>query len=138
MRPVLDGVLVLPRPSCPVWTVYANLHGEWMAEGAEGEQQQLSGGEVLQVEEQRWRIWLPEGVARTATVGLGPELETSTFSFRVSRDEEHVSLTVEHLGKRIELEAWEHLYMLLTLARARLKRMRASPLRSRVGSSAID
>ena len=121
LRPVVDGVLVLPRPACPMWTIYCTLRGEWVAEGAEGEQQVLSAGTVLPVDEQSWRIWLPEGVARTATVGVGPELETSTFSFRVSRDEEHVSLTVEHQGKRIELESREHQYMLLTLARARLE-----------------
>jgi hypothetical protein len=121
LRPVLDGVLVLPKPSRPVWSIYSNLRGEWVGEGPEGALQTLRTGDVLQVDDQGWRIWLPQGVAKTATVGLGPELDTSVFAFRVSRDEEHVALTVEHLGKKMELEAREHLYLLLTLARARIE-----------------
>jgi hypothetical protein len=63
----------------------------------------------------------------TATVDSGPSIDTVTMRFAVSRDEEHVVVTVIHRGLEIPLEPREHGYALLTRARQRLDD-RAQPL----------
>ena len=63
---------------------------------------------------------MPDVHQGTATIDAGPTIDTISLRFGVSRDEEHVELTIIHRGKETKLEAREHAYTLLTLARARL------------------
>lgn len=115
----VDGQLALPDSNTPTVVVYADGHGGWTGEQG-GETFTVQDGQELTVDDQAWTLRLPAHLEGTATVDAGPTLDTIRLEFAVSRDEEHVELTVLHRGKRIPLEAREHGYTLLTLARARM------------------
>jgi len=114
-----DGILALPSASNPEVAVYADARGRWVVE-ADGDVRPAKDGEVVQAGGASWRVSLPAQIEGTQTVDLGPTLDTVKLRFAVSRDEEHVQITVVHRGKEIPLEAREHAYTLLTLARLRL------------------
>ena len=113
----LNGMLALPDAGTPDVVVFED-RGRWVLE-AEGQLRALRDEEVVQAGGEAWRIRLPGSVEGTAAVDSGPTVDTVTFRFAVSRDEEHVQLTVIHRGEPLALEAREHAYVLLTLARAR-------------------
>src|SRR5690606_31175895 len=69
----------------------------------------------------RFVLHLAEPIAVTWEGGSAPvDIHHATLRFAVTRDEEHVELTVISELRRIELGARAHFYLLLTLARARL------------------
>ncbi len=115
-----DGILALPAPHHPRVVVFLDARGRWIAECDDGSVEEVSDGHVLAIDDARWRLSLPVNLEGTATVESGPRIDTVRLRFAVSRDEEHVQLTVLHRGKEVVLESREHLYVLLTLARARL------------------
>lgn len=63
---------------------------------------------------------VPETQVGTATVNVLAQLDAVKLRFAVSRDEEHVQVTIVHRSTSTALEAREHWYTLLTLARLRL------------------
>lgn len=112
------GILALPSADTPQLVIYADARGRWIAEGPD-EVTPVDDGAVLTAGS-TFRVRLPASVDSTATVDVGPRIDTSTLRFYVSMDEEHVELGVVHRGREIRLERREHWYALLTLARARL------------------
>lgn len=114
-----DGLLVLPSAELPEVVVYASPSGPWLAEVGD-ERREVEEGEVIDAGGHRFTLSLPALVEGTATVESGATLDTVAIRFGVSRDEEHVQLTLAHRGKRTPLEPREHGYVLLTLARRRL------------------
>lgn len=119
LRVAEDGQLALPDARSPELLVYADGRGGWVAERGE-ETAPITDGEVVQAGGVPWTVRVPETLDGTATVETGPTLDTIRLEIAVSMDEEHVELTVIHRGSRTPLEAREHGYILLTLARARL------------------
>jgi hypothetical protein len=114
-----DGILALPDPEHPEVVVFPDGRGQWRREQGDDEAA-ASDGEVVQAGGRSWQIALPRSVEGTATVDVGPTIDTISLEFAVSLNEEHVEITIVHRGKRIALEPREHGYVLLTLARARL------------------
>lgn len=114
-----DGILALPSAEQAELTVFRDSRGRWVVEDSSGTRK-ASEGEVLKAGGRTWRLHLPAQLDGTATVDAGPTLDTIRLRFAVSRDEEHVQITIVHRGKEIELEEREHGYTLLTLARQRL------------------
>lgn len=114
-----DGILAIPDGSAPLAEVFARGRG-WTLE-QDGESRSLKGEEVVSVGGEAWRILVPSAVEGTVAVDDGPSLSSVHLRFAVSMDEEHVQLTLIHRGKAIALEAREHAYTLLTLARARME-----------------
>ncbi len=113
-----DGLLALPDAESPTVVVFADSRGGWVVEEGD-ESRAVSDGETLLVNGAPWTIRLPASLEGTATVDAGPTIDTVKLRFAVSMDEEHVEIAVLHRGKEIALEAREHGYILLTLARAR-------------------
>jgi len=112
------GILALPNPKNPEVVVYADSRGAWVAE--RGDQcEPIADGAAVQVGAELWTVRLPASLEGTATVDAGPTLDTIRLRFAVSMDEEHVEITVIHRGRETPLEAREHGYILLTLARSR-------------------
>src|SRR5262249_4752869 len=71
---------------------------------------------------------LPSSVGATVELsGALVTLETISMHFAVSRDEEHVEVTVLHGGVKSSLPTRTHHYLLLTLARAALADASSSP-----------
>ena len=70
-----------------------------------------------------WRLHLPSAWEATleASADTPVHLASSELRFRVSSDEEFVELSLLHEGGELALRPRAHHYVLLTLARARLK-----------------
>ncbi|MEZ4239944.1 MAG: FHA domain-containing protein [Myxococcota bacterium] len=113
-----DGMLALPSSAQPECVVYGDPAGGWFAEG--DDRRPVTDGDVLEIGGVPFALALPEMVDGTATVERAMRLDTIGLRFGVSRDEEHVVLTVVHRGEDVPLEPREHGYVLLTLARQRL------------------
>lgn len=114
-----DGLLALPDADRPEILVFADPSGAWRLEAGE-ERRPVADGEVIDAGGGQFALALPAPIDGTATAGVGCLLEVLGLRFGVSRDEEHVQMTMIHRGQRIPLEPREHGYVLLTLARRRL------------------
>ncbi|MCB9688429.1 MAG: FHA domain-containing protein [Alphaproteobacteria bacterium] len=116
----VDGLLALPAPEDPQAVVYADHAGRFVLEAGD-ERRAVVDGESVVVGGVPYTLSLPGIVEGTATADAGPMLDTATLRFGVSRDEEHVQLSIVHRGRATALEPREHGYVLLTLARQRLE-----------------
>lgn len=114
-----DGLLALPSHDQPEVVVYADAPGGWRLEAGE-ERRAVADGEVVDASGARFALSLPAAIEGTATSGVACLLDMISLEFQVSRDEEHVELTIVHRGKPIAVDRREHNYALLTLARHRL------------------
>jgi len=114
-----DGILALPDPSAPEVVIYQDVRGSWVAERGD-EASPIQDGGLVRVGEVSWTVRVPASLEGTATVDAGPSVDAVRVRFGVSMDEEHVAITVIHRQKQTTLEAREHGYILLTLARARV------------------
>jgi hypothetical protein len=117
----LDGsFLALPSSDEPRATIYCS-EGLWTLEHTEGSRTPVHNLEEFEVDGRAWRFSCPEAAAPT---GLDPvttalEIRRLRLDFAVSRDEEHVALTLRSGGHIVELGARNHNFLLLTLARKR-------------------
>lgn len=120
MRESQAGLLALPNTDEPQAVVYQRDDGTWVQEAAD-ETQGIADQELLYLDQQVWCVFLPDEAGVTPVVCAEKTLAATAFEFEVSRDEEHVVMTVVHGDERIALEPREHHYVLLVLARARAK-----------------
>ncbi|MBX2797783.1 MAG: FHA domain-containing protein [Myxococcales bacterium] len=117
---VVEGdpdLLALPSPDDPQLLVLRDGETGWQCDDAP-----VHDGAEITVQGTNWVLQLPEQLAPTEALSSnGPGLDEVALSFRVSRDEEYVELTVHLTGTAHPLPARTHHYLLLTLARARLE-----------------
>lgn len=113
------GLLPLPTADHPSATVYRSMDGSWQLESAQGEQR-VEDGQLVQVDGHSFELHLYEGAAETHDASCNTlSLLSATLHFRVSRDREHVALSL--IGPRVvDLGARSHHYPLLLLAQAQL------------------
>lgn len=126
---ILEGepeLLVLPGEEDPAATVYPTTNQGWMLERADGETVAVSSQQTVQIRGRAYRLELPVFGDQTPMVNLALTLDNISLRFDVSRDEERVETVIILHGKETRLEAREHAYLLLTLARLR-ERDRALP-----------
>jgi len=121
VRVAEGGMLALPSEEEPEVVLYANRSGHWVIEADDAPSRAARAEEVVRAGGRSWRLYVPEPQEGTAAVDSGPSIDTVALRFAVSRDEEHVTLTIVHRGVEIPLEPREHGYTLLTLARQRLQ-----------------
>ena len=115
-----DGLLLLPDAETATACIFEE-GGRWVAE-LDHELARLVDGQELEVDGQTWTLFLPERIAATREGGSGiVDLGRATLTLRVSQDEEHVELHLQDGQDAIELPHRSHLYLVLTLARARLE-----------------
>jgi len=120
LRAASEGLLVLPDDERPEVTIFEDAAGRWVAETRD-ETRLVVDREVVIADGEGWRLDLPGAEGETWEAGaFVPTLETISLRFGVSRDEEHVAITIFHEGKLTELPPRSHHYLLLTLARALL------------------
>lgn len=81
---------------------------------------QVDDGEVVVEADRRWVLRLPEPVQPTTAGETDPDLAEVQAEFRVSADEEHVSVTLRTGSRRWDLPTKAHHYTLVTLARHRV------------------
>jgi pSer/pThr/pTyr-binding forkhead associated (FHA) protein len=118
-------LLVLPDEGQPELTVYRAAPmddgGDWRLE-RDGESVQVRDGATVTVGGRTYALYLPETLPVTGDV-VTPQrtLDQLVACFRVSRDEEFVTLRLEAGREAMDLGARAHHLLLLTLARARLR-----------------
>jgi hypothetical protein len=124
-RTAVEGLLVLPDEEHPEVSIFEDVNGRWVAEEGDGSRLVADRG-VVDAGGEVWILDLPSAVSRTITT-----LETTPLlpllRFAVSRDEEHIEVTVVHGGGTTAMPVRAHHYLLLTLARAMVEDHVASP-----------
>jgi hypothetical protein len=121
--PIERETLALPGPEQPVATVLRGQEGNWQVELQE-KVIDLAQSPEFEVAGRAYRFWGAHLATTTPTAGnLGRPVQLGDFQlvFSVSRDEEHVELTLESNDERHSLPVRAHHYVLLTLARLRLE-----------------
>ena len=119
VRTAEHGVLVLPDDDHPEVVLSVDATGRWWLEQGDVAKP-LTGELVVHTSSAAWRVTPPLPDDHTAGVSLSRVLDAVKLRFGVSRDEEHVRVTVVSRGEEIQLEEREHWYTLLILARLRL------------------
>jgi hypothetical protein len=111
--------LFIPDDDEPELTVYCDHEGRWWVESSM-DTRRVDEREGLLAGGRKWRIHLPTPLPDTRTVEGELRLSGVELRFRVSRDEEHVELSL-HAGSSVHrVEPRAHLVLLSTLARLRL------------------
>lgn len=125
------GLLSIPDDDAPAAVVLRDESGSWKVENAEGEFHIVSG-ETFVVGGQAY-LFSDGGLLGHETERVDPtarpwSLAQSRLRFLVSRDEEEVQLELLQGHRSLRLESRAHFYLLLLLARSRLKDEREATL----------
>lgn len=113
----LDSFCVLPDESTPEISIYISHTGEWVYEDEQGVSP-LKSWDIINHKRGSWQFFCAEPVESTVSRVGSKDIR---FSFYVSVNEEHVAVKIQHGENMIALGERAHHYMLLTLARQRLK-----------------
>lgn len=114
---MLDRIHALPSEEKPDISVYVSQTGEWVCENEKGVYP-LKNGDIISHDQGLWQFFCDDPVDVTLTKKIAKEIR---FHFHVSIDEEHVFLKIQADKKTFDLGERTHHYMLLTLARQRLR-----------------
>jgi len=114
---MLDRFHALPSETEPDISVYISQTGGWVCENEKGVYP-LKNGDIISHDQGVWQFFCDDPVDVTLSKKIAKEIR---FHFHVSIDEEHVFLRIEVDKKTIDLGERAHHYMLLTLARQRLR-----------------
>lgn len=128
IRSARDGLLALPDDADPSVTLFERVSGAWAAE-LEGGLQDLHDQQLVAAGGQTWRLMLPAAHEPTlAEASLRARLEALALRINVSRDEEHVEITVLHQDGEFRLPNHAQQYLLVILGRRRLEDRRRDDL----------
>ncbi len=122
---VEGDMLALPSQQDVQATVIRAADGSWKLERQDATEP-LASGQVFELDGRRFRFSTPGVVTDTSTLAFADQaarafhLERVALEFRVSRDEEHVQISVERGAEKVDLGTRSHNYLLLLLARERL------------------
>ncbi len=119
---LLESFQALPSDQSHEISLYRSHEEQWMSESEEGVVV-LREGDLVSAGGMAWRF-LNASVSEATKqeiAGNAFDKESPHFSFQVSRNEEHVSVKLFHSGETFDLGERTHHYLLLTLARQRLK-----------------
>jgi hypothetical protein len=112
-------MLSLPDGEHCELTIFRDLDGAWVCE-RDSRSSVIDDHELVVAGDRTWRICIPGVLARTHEVKEAQTLAEVELEFFVSRDQEHVEVTIVR-GERVEEpESRAHVLLLLELARARL------------------
>jgi FHA domain len=112
-------VLALPSASCPMLQIMPMGAG-WVCSGDAGDHP-IDDGETVAVCGQEWRVFLPSGAEETRRPSDLVRVQQLQLTFQVSADEETVLIELRTQCWLKRLESRAHNYLLLHLARHRLR-----------------
>lgn len=115
---VVEGepeLLALPSEATPEAVVIFDDAEGWLLDD-----EPVRDGAIIEAGGRPWKLVLPEALPPTQAVVDAPTLSSAVLRFLVSSDEEYVELSVVFGERELPVEPRAHLYLLLTLARARL------------------
>lgn len=113
----LDRFHAIPDDASPDISIYISHTGQWVYENENGAFP-LNNGDIVHHTLGAWRFFCAEPVDVTL---LRQDAKDIRYCFHVSNDEEHVVVKLQQGEDTIDLGERVHHYMLLTLARQRLK-----------------
>jgi hypothetical protein len=116
-RAATGEVLLLPDPENALYAVVVGEDGAIWVEDREGQRAPAVDGMVLSTEGGPWTLAVPESQPGTVDVREAPAI---TARFSVSRNEEHAEMEILVGDVVHPWPAKSYVYLLLTLARARL------------------
>jgi len=119
------GMIGIPSSDHPECTLFSDGAGGWKLEDAEGAVLELKDGQTFEVGGRGYRFSWPSfsDLTEGAEPAAGGEL--ATLHFLVSSDEDFVELTLEYQNRSVALGSRAHNYLLLTLARHKLRELEA-------------
>ena len=121
---VLDNIVALPSEDNPEITIYFTPEGRWVCESKLGVTC-LKNGDSVGINGSIWRFVEAEPALETVLAEVEGSVSESLSNvqaiFNVSQDEEHVSLKVIVNDYELDLKQRIHHYLMLVLARKRLK-----------------
>ncbi|MEN0060715.1 MAG: FHA domain-containing protein [Myxococcota bacterium] len=124
IRTMEGGILEFGDAASPTCLVHnARTHSYWIE--TPQDRYLVDDGEVVLTGDRRWRLHLPEAIIPTSDGQGAPQIDQLRAEFRISPDEEHVSLTLRTAGRHWDLTTKAHHYTLVTLARHRLADIKA-------------
>lgn len=131
LRVAEDGLLVLPNASEVLVSIVLNSQGVWVFEAADGSRRRARHAERITVAGQTWELTVPPDSPVAGTYKAKQRLSLSTLElrFHVSQNEEHVRVDVVDGETVLALRERTAFYVLLLLARERLKDAAAGKLR---------
>jgi hypothetical protein len=121
LRIARSEFLILPDDDSPEVTIVCR-GGEWQSEEAfgRGPARIIRDGETVTAGGVPWTILVPQLLPDTKRLAQSSAVGDLHLTFRVSRDEEHVTIEVNAIGVSSVLAHRSHHYLLVTLARTRL------------------
>lgn len=120
----ISDSIAIPTEEQPEALLYLAQSGEWCLESEAGVQRIDEHG-LFTLGGRMFRLIASRGIPATATAEEQRTLAEASLKFSVSSDEEHVEVTIEARGRGLSLGHRAHHYLLLTLARERLKHAEA-------------
>jgi hypothetical protein len=118
-RASVGDLLVLPDDDNPSVSLFRDANFQWVVESGE-EKRPVAHQEILHIGEDRWELGLPNALIETWEANSAP-LDSIHLRIGVSRNEEHVEVTVIHAAQTRTLPARTYHYLLATLGREWLK-----------------
>lgn len=118
----INHIYAIPNEKKPEITIYLSEAGYWIIEKPNS-RKKLNDGDVIYHEEKQWKFSTVNASELTQQSNQTSPISLSEISFRfnVSLDEEHVFIQFTHNNQNFYLGERAHNYLLLTLARQRLK-----------------
>jgi hypothetical protein len=116
-----DGVIGIPSNAQPECQVYRDVDALWKLERPGKVTVAVRHGERFEASGRWWRFSCPDPVGATATSEQPLPSRAGVLEFAVSRDEEFVKITVASEARQVDVGSRSHNYLLLTLARTRLR-----------------
>jgi len=106
----------------PLVTVYQTPEGAWIAEDRTGEVTTVTDQQTVMVGGQQYVLDLPPPLRISGVTDMQatPTIATITLMFRVSHDQEHVTVEVHSSAGHLHLESRASYYLLVHLARKRI------------------
>jgi hypothetical protein len=132
-----DGLIAMPSIEHPDAVIFQDLEGRWVLDQA-GQVDIVKEHVPFLFQGTRWRLCNASPLQPTSLAAGSEGRETMALGetelhFSVSRSEEHVEITASWRGRLIEMGARSHHYVLLTLARVRLRDMERGEHSNRAG-----
>ncbi len=117
----LNGIVVLPNDDSPEITLYQSPNGDWVCENESGVTT-LEAGLKISTKDNNWYFVSADTFDSTKKAEKHPKTISDLIevNFIVSKNEEHVSLSILFENILIDLGERTHHYLLLILARKRM------------------
>lgn len=126
-------MLAIPSSEAPETVLFRGSQGDWQREEGDGTLTPLRDQDQFTTRTGHWLFCCPHVLAPTTSLEERASLRGARLMFEVSLDEEHVEVVLHTPNRQVSLGARAHHYLLLVLARQRIKDQSAGVIHSACG-----